>query len=124
MTLSFTIRGRLPSMNDAIAAGRANRYWAAKLKRDCEVDIEKQLRPFRLKPFTEPVRVHFDWYEPNQRRDVDNISAYGKKVILDALVSCGVLKKDSQRYVKGTSDEVHVDKDNPRIEVTIETVDV
>ena len=62
--------------------------------------------------------VMFDWYEKDRRRDLDNIYS-GKKFILDALVKCGVLQNDTQKWVIGLVDRIHTDKRNPRIEVTI-----
>ncbi|MFG6325582.1 MAG: RusA family crossover junction endodeoxyribonuclease [Lachnospiraceae bacterium] len=69
-----------------------------------------------------PVFMEYTWIEPNKRRDKDNISSFGRKVIQDALVSAGVLKDDGWRYVVGFSDRFEVDKKNPRIEVLIKEV--
>lgn len=46
--------------------------------------------------------------------------AAGKKFILDALVSAGILTGDGRQNVVGFSDEFHVDKANPRVVITIE----
>lgn len=53
------------------------------------------------------------------RRDLDNISSFGRKVIQDALVNAAVLKGDGWKHVVGFSDRFEVDKENPRIEVRI-----
>lgn len=53
------------------------------------------------------------------RRDLDNISSFGRKVIQDALVNAAVLKGDGWKHVVGFSDRFEVDKKNPRIEVKI-----
>lgn len=63
--------------------------------------------------------VRYTWYEPNARRDKDNISGYGRKVIQDALVRGGFLAGDGWRDIIGFSDEFHVDRERPRIEVEI-----
>lgn len=65
-----------------------------------------------------PIQVHFHWVEPNQRRDLDNVR-FGAKYILDGLRECGRLPNDGWAWVKGMSDTFSVDKDNPRIEVSI-----
>ena len=41
-------------------------------------------------------------YHPGTRRkwDLDNIDAVTRKFVIDALVSCGVLKEDDTRYVQ------------------------
>ena len=66
--------------------------------------------------------MSYRWYEPNKRRDLDNVSSYGRKVIQDALVEVGVLKDDSWKQITGFTDAFYVDKKNPRIEVEIEVV--
>jgi len=76
----------------------------------------------KLLPVTSPVKVHFDWYEPNMKRDPDNIRA-GAKFILDALVEASILPKDSRKWVKGLSDAFpDPDAQNPRVEVQIEEI--
>lgn len=44
---------------------------------------------------------------------------FGQKFILDALVKSEILENDSQKFVKGITHEVSVDKAFPRIEVEI-----
>lgn len=67
------------------------------------------------------MRILFRWYEPNKKRDLDNICS-AKKFIQDALVKMGVLQGDGWRHIIGFSDEFYIDKDNPRIEVEIKEV--
>lgn len=78
--------------------------------------IRSQLRGIRIK---KPVTMTYKWFEPNRKRDLDNISSYGRKVIQDALVACRVLENDGWRNITGFSDEFYVDKKQPRIEVVI-----
>ena len=78
--------------------------------------IRSQLRGIRLK---KAVRMEYRWYEPNRKRDLDNISSYGRKIIQDALVATQVIQNDSWKQVEGFSDSFDVDRKNPRIEVTI-----
>lgn len=78
--------------------------------------IRSQLRGIRLK---KPVRMEYRWYEPNRKRDLDNVSSYGRKVVQDGLVATQVIQNDSWKQVVGFSDSFFVDKKNPRIEVTI-----
>lgn len=77
----------------------------------------------RYFPFEKPVFMKYTWYEQNKRRDLDNVSSFGRKVIQDALVDTGVLKDDGWQYVVGFSDRFEVDKENPRIEVLIKEVE-
>ena len=45
------------------------------------------------------VKLRYDFWEQNRRRDLDNIVAGAAKVVADALVQAGILKGDSQKYV-------------------------
>ena len=120
MTYHFLIEGRLPNLNDYIKAERTNRYRGAQIKSDAHHAVMLQLRNQNkgLK-ITKPVYIRFAWVEANARRDPDNVSSYGRKVILDVLVDLGILVDDSQKYIKGFTDEFYVYKENPRIEFEI-----
>ena len=71
-----------------------------------------------VRPIKTPITIHFHWIEPNTRRDLDNIR-FGAKYILDGLQESGRLPNDGWDWVRGMSDTFSVDKDNPRIEVSI-----
>lgn len=124
MEYLLTIPGTLPNLNDYIAAERANRHKGAKMKADSgnivAMAIRRCLRGARI---DKPVEMHYFWYEPNKRRDKDNVSSFGRKVIQDALVQCGVLKDDGWKHVAGFSDRFEVDKNKPRIEVLIKEIE-
>ncbi|MCM1200235.1 MAG: hypothetical protein NC548_31330 [Lachnospiraceae bacterium] len=123
MEYLLTIPSRLDCLNDYIKAERTNRHKGAKMKADngniVAAAIRQCLRGVRIE---KPVEMHYTWYEPNKRRDKDNISSFGRKVIQDALVKCGVLKDDGWKYVVGFSDRFEVDRNNPRIEVLIKEI--
>ena len=76
----------------------------------------------KLPVFKKPIKIHFTWIEKNKRRDLDNISAVGKKFILDTLQICGKLKNDNLNYVVGFTDDVEFDKENGII-IEIEEVE-
>ena len=124
MKYLLTIPGRLCGLNDYISAERTNRHKGAKMKASngdmVAVAIRKCMRGVRIE---KPVFMEYLLIEPNRRRDKDNISSFGRKVIQDALVQCGVLKDDGWKYVVGFSDKFDVDKKNPRIEVLIREAD-
>lgn len=63
--------------------------------------------------------LNFRWYEPNRKRDLDNV-CFAKKFILDALVAEQVIESDGWRGVQGFTDRFYLDATNPRIEVEIE----
>ena len=115
---------RLPGFNEAIAAsktgrGRFNRY--ARDKEEIQTVLCLMLKTLGLRRF-DKCRIGFTWVEPDRKRDIDNISA-GKKYILDSLVSLGVLKDDSWKYVKGFLPEFfEADKNNWGVRVRIEEV--
>ena len=91
------------------------------MKRDCQDMIMWELKAqTRGMKFNNPVIIRTDWYELNARRDPDNVCGYGHKIILDALVDLGVLIDDGRKYVAGFTDRFFTDKDDPRIEITIE----
>ena len=123
MEYKFTIVGRLDGLNDYTSANRTNPYKGSKMKADAEKTIMYSIRQqlHRLN-ITKPVRLKYEFWEPNKRRDLDNISAFAHKVIQDSLVKTGILLNDSWDYIVGYSDFFYVDKNNPRIEVTLEEV--
>ena len=118
------IHGRLDNLNDYITACRSNPHQGAKLKAKNEqkvlAEIYEQLGSLRI---TRPVRMIYRWYEKDRRRDLDNVSSFGRKVIQDALVDTGVIKNDGWKEITGFSDEFFVDARNPRIEVEIEVIE-
>ena len=84
-----------------------------------KIAIKQQLRGLRIE---KPVFMEYRWYEKNRRRDLDNISSFGRKVIQDALVQTRVLVNDGWNEIVGFSDQFYVDAANPRIEVLIREV--
>lgn len=100
---AFTIRRKLPSLNEVIDKNRANRYYGAQYKADIEEaigwDIKQALTAGTLTPTDQPCEIYIEFHEATKRRDVDNIQS-SQKFILDAMVKNGVLKNDSRRYVK------------------------
>lgn len=121
MRVKLTVACRLPGLNDYIAAERTNRHAAADMKREAQAIVEwsarSQLRGVR---FEKPVRMTYRWFERDKKRDKDNVSSFGRKVIQDALVRVGVLKNDNWACIEGFADEFYVDKKRPRIEVEID----
>ena len=81
MVYKLTISGKLDNLNDYITACRTNQYKGAKLKHHNEhkvvYAIYEQLGRLRI---NNPVYMTYRWYEPDRRRDLDNISSFGRKV--------------------------------------------
>jgi Holliday junction resolvase RusA-like endonuclease len=117
--VKLTIRGTLPGLNEYVTAERSNRYAGAQMKKRCEAIVTCAARSLGNTIFDKPVHMVYRWFEPNRRRDKDNICAFGRKVIQDALVRSGVLQNDGWAQIESFADEFYVDKKNPRIEVQI-----
>lgn len=115
----ITIKGRLPGTNDIIGAakkGRGNYQPYSIMKAeytDMVAWIAKQLPKYGR------VDIAITWYEPNLRRDPDNITGGGTKFILDGLVAAGVIENDSQRFINSITHKYELDRKNPRIEVIV-----
>jgi Holliday junction resolvase RusA-like endonuclease len=113
--------GRLPGLNEIIAAakrgkGKYQPYAIMKDRYTSEIGwLAKKL------PAYERVDITITWYEPNRRRDPDNVVG-GTKFIMDGLVAGGAIKDDSQRYVNSITHRFEVDKENPRVEIEVQEV--
>lgn len=121
--IKFTINGTLPSLNELIDAERRNRYLGATLKKKSESIVLHSARQLGKWRATSAVHFTYKFYEPNRRRDKDNVSSLARKVIQDALVKGGYLPNDNWEWVEGFEDQFYVDKKNPRIEVCMEEVE-
>lgn len=117
--MKFTIEGRLPSLNEYIKACRTAPVIGNRMKHKDEELITIYIRKAKLKPIYKRVRISYTFYEPNNRRDLDNVSGYAHKVIQDALVRAGILSDDSWGYITGYRDSFEIDKKRPRIEVEL-----
>ena len=119
MQWTFVIEGRLPSANEFINAGYRNRFAANNMKRGAEERVVEAICEYGKPHFDKPVKIGIVWHEQNARKDCDNV-AFAKKFIQDALVKAGVIDDDSRKYVVGyTGEEFPVDKENPRVVVTL-----
>lgn len=119
MNQTFTIAGKLPSLNDYISAMNSHRHAGNALKRKSQDVIGWHIRGANLRPVRNPVQVRIVWWEPTKRRDPDNVTA-ATKFILDSLVECRILPDDSQRTIREITHRIEHDKLEPRIEVTLE----
>lgn len=110
----------LPGLNEYIDAERKNRYKGADMKKKWQKLVAAALRRQIRGKFREPVTMIYTWYEKDRRRDKDNISSFGRKIIQDALVrDLHALQNDGWANIEGFSDRFKVDKLRPRIEIEI-----
>ena len=119
MRIDFEIPDQLPTLNEYISAERANRYMAAKMKRETQEFIMWHLPKLR-KPIETHVYVYFLWIRKDARADKDNV-AFAKKYILDAMQERGIIKRDSWKLVTPYDRGFMVNKTNPRTVVTVST---
>lgn len=131
MEYHFTVPGTLPGLNDYLKAERkfTRRGGTAHsagndMKQENQMlicnAIRLQLKHLKIQ---KPVHISYRFYEPNRRRDLDNIAGVAHKFIQDSLVRCGVLENDGWDQITGFSDAFFVDRHNPRIEITIREVE-
>lgn len=131
MDYDLVLNGTMPNLNDYLhgerIAIRKNGKFTTKgnamkqeYQRKVVSAVRSQLRGIHI---DKPVKIYYTFYEENRKRDLDNISAFAHKVIQDGLVKGGLLENDGWKNIIGFSDDFFVDKDNPRIEVTIREVD-
>lgn len=117
--VKVTVPIRLPGLNEYIDKCRGNKYAGANMKRqsqnDCLIFIKAAFRGKQVKK----AGFVFHWYEPNKRRDKDNISSFGRKVFMDAIQAAGVMENDGWDQVEYLTDTFHIDKNNPRLEVEV-----
>jgi hypothetical protein len=107
------VPGKLPGLNELIGAakgaGGTGRAYS-RLKRNWTEAVWALAKAARLAPYDPGARVYmgFVWYEADRRRDMDNIAAGGRKLILDGLVKAGVLATDGWGGVAGWTDSFEV----------------
>jgi Holliday junction resolvase RusA-like endonuclease len=117
---NLTIPGTLPGLNEYISAERTSKYKAAAMKKEAEKLIDLMIKT-QMKgiEFQRPVIMHYWWFEPNKKRDKDNIS-FARKFVQDSLVRNGVLANDGWSEIERFDDMFSVDEKNPRVEIYIE----
>jgi Holliday junction resolvase RusA-like endonuclease len=116
----FTIEGTLPGLNDFIAKSTYNRFAYGAFKKQWTETCAWSAKAHKLSLIKNPVKILIHWFERNKKRDLDNVSGGGTKVILDGLVLAGILQNDTRQWVKGF-EHVFPDPDplNPRVEVCL-----
>lgn len=120
--LKIVLQGEYTDLNSYSTAERTHRHKAAQIKRHetrrVWADTKSQMNSQGLRIENYPVKVHFDWFCTNRKKDPDNI-AFAKKYLLDGMVEADLLPNDGWNQIAGFSDDFHIDKENPRVEVTI-----
>ena len=112
------VHGQLPGRNEWIKADR--RHWAAggKLKKQATELVAWEAAIQHIKP-VEKCHITIQCFEPDMKRDSDNVVSGAIKPILDGLKLARIIKDDSRKYVNISTLPVELDRENPRIEVLI-----
>ena len=117
------IDGCLPSLNEYIDECRSHPKKGGAFKKTWQNYVRQHIRSVKIRPVLQ-ARFNFVWIEKNKRRDKDNISSFGRKIILDALVEENIIANDGWNHVVNWTDHFYVfDKDKknkPGILVLIE----
>lgn len=119
MTQSFFIGARLPGWNEMLELRARSPHAYAKTKKKWGGVVAMFARTSKLKGVKGPVKMHFHFFEPNARRDPDNMLS-AAKMGLDALQEIGVLPGDSQMWIRGLSFSWEVSEGPHGIKVTME----
>lgn len=107
-------------MNDFIFANRKNPHAGNGMKRQEQTKVKTALlNQQKDVPLKIPIKIIYRFYEKDRRRDRDNIASFAHKVIQDAMVEVGMIPNDGWSEIRGFEDHFEVDKEHPRIEVTI-----
>lgn len=115
MRQEFVIEGRLPGYNQL-----KGRCWQAAARTKNEAMETVINYAWHIKPISKKATITIHCFEPDRRRDPDNVQSGANKVILDALQRCWKLPNDNRRWVRLVQPAVDVDREHPRIEVIIE----
>lgn len=112
----FIIEGRLPNLNDLLKGS----HWAvsARAKKAAMESVQWYILQSKTKPVGK-AQITITCYEPNKKRDEDNVLAGACKIILDALQRAKIIAGDGRKYIELVTKPVEIDRENPRIEVEI-----
>ena len=110
----------LMTLNQYTNENRKNRFGGAAKKKEathiCSLHTKKAMNEGFA--FSElPVNLEFNWFAKDKRSDKDNI-AFMKKFVFDGFIQAGLLMNDGWSEVGNWKDNFHIDKENPRVEIT------
>lgn len=112
------IPGRLPGYNQLRGGSWQE---SARIKRKAMDYVMWIIKAAKVEPISQEdtARVRIKCFEPDMRRDEDNVLFGASKIILDAMQRVGVLCNDNRRHCRVDLLPVEVDRQMPRIEVEI-----
>lgn len=114
----------MPSLNEYLAEIGRKPQIGGKLKREYKMlassYIRRDLRRWKAE---KPIILHYVFYEPNMKRDHDNVYSFCAKCVQDALQECKVIENDGWKQIVNFTHDFYLDRTNPRIEVYIEEIE-
>ncbi len=128
-SVAFTVPGKLVSMKNSrrlLKNRRNGKMFSAKSKEAVEyvdlfdVHVARQRRfsswgsDKPLGSLESPLRAHISVFYPSRRSDLDCALVY------DCLQQFGVIAND--RFIVEKHEFLHIDKENPRVEITVEEI--
>jgi hypothetical protein len=87
-----------PTLNQQIELNRKNKMQAAKVKKQWDTLVSKQVQTFGVK-FEKQIWIAFNWQPKTKQNDPDNLSA-SAKYIMDGLVLGGLIKNDNLTIIQ------------------------
>lgn len=124
MSYTLHIPGKLPDLNDIIAASKGcggKGYNYSKMKKAWTNSIALIARGARI-PHLTRVRFHFHWHEKDRSRNKDNVAGGGRKFILDGLVLAKVLDNDGWKQIADDWTDTFTADRSYGVTVTLEPV--
>jgi hypothetical protein len=123
--IKITIKGEMTDLNTYIKAINGSRFSGNEVKQ-FETDrvaweVKNKIKAIQDDQY--PLKIKYKWFSFDERKDIDNV-AFAKKFINDGLVKGGIIKNDSRKYIRSFSDEFYIDKNFPRVEIELESIEV
>ena len=103
----------------ALRGQRGHGFAYGRKKKAIQEAIYWELKAQRKPKFNQPQDFIFHWYCRNKKKDKDNISSGGRKLIFDTMVMAKWLSNDGWADIGDWEDEFSIDKDDPRVEIVL-----
>jgi len=113
--VNYIIPCMLPGFNEMLGEALKNRRAYGRMKKEYTGLCMMASPNIKMKRVE---HISIVWYVPNKRKDKDNIIA-SQKFIFDGLEKNGTIKRDSFNNIGTIFLDVKLDRNKPRIEVSI-----
>jgi hypothetical protein len=122
MNQTFTVPGKLPTLNDYTNSNRTHWGAGAADKLNATKKCATACQALEL-PSNAQFVLHYLWHV-STKHDYDNI-AFAQKFVQDGLKMAGKIVDDSPKYIVGFTHEfVTVSKGNDCVTISVETVNI